>query len=62
MSLSGSPSELQAFSQTWCPVTDKLKEKLRLFVAPTAPNRLKLKCMRDGGPLSATNRNSECQK
>jgi hypothetical protein len=42
-------------------VDDTLADHLSKFVLPTPPDRLKLQCMRQGGPLTAANRNPMCR-
>ena len=43
-------------------VDDDTRQYLALFVAPRPPDRLSFACMRQGGPLSDTNKNPTCGK
>ncbi len=54
------PSPSAASNALWALATPQLRDYLFKFVMPTPPDRLSFKCMRDGGPLSDTNKNPTC--
>ncbi len=59
--VSGTPDELKALSKGQFAVPEGLRERVFLYIAPTAPMRTPRVCTRRGGPASDENPDPVCK-
>jgi hypothetical protein len=60
VSIFGESQDVILFANNTCKVQEDLMKQMQWTISPNAPSRVKLKCMRVGGPLSPTNANPTC--